>query len=294
MSRFKTRLVITLIMLGAVMIFMGSSDVIDSRKTPTDFAAMSSEGMKVGEIVEGDLTSNLGSFEEMYHTTYGIKTGSSDYVYLVPVGSKYIGLKSITQEQVTELDAQANETIDYLLGSSKIEPRKVHFKGKVVQMGNDEQYYAKDYMKQMGLTDAQITQSLSNFMITSVDFDHGMMFVGIGALCVVGALLILAPQISGITQSIGHNKRMKELNAMPSGGVVRDDFDLNSASSVPSEPIVMRKDPFTEAQEEAQGQTFGMSDDDRSSGQRNPWDKPDDNDDRSEKKESSTGLKLKM
>ena len=86
MSRFKTRLVITLIMLGAVMIFMGSSDVIDSRKTPTDFAAMSSEGMKVGEIVGGDLTSNLGTFEEMYHTTYGIKTGSSDYVYLVPVG----------------------------------------------------------------------------------------------------------------------------------------------------------------------------------------------------------------
>ena len=303
MNRIKGRLLVALIILGVVFVWTGMSDVVDSKKTPTDFASIDGNAMHVGDIVEGDLAGNLGAFEEMYHTTYGIKTGSSDYVYLVPVGSKYIGLKSITKEQVAELDAQANETVDYILGNSKIEPRTVHFKGKVTQMGNDEQYYAKDYMKQMGLNDSEISQTLSNYMIVSVDFDHGMMFVGIGALCIVGALLLLVPQIGAVTQNIGHKKRMKELEAMPaSRSAVQNDYYDAGTSNLQDQPLVMKKDPFEEARQDTDmtsgNSVFKLSGEEnlQNNNQRNPWDVPDkvNDNEQNDKKESSSGLKLKM
>lgn len=92
-----TRLIMVLIGVGAVLIVMGSRDFIYSRKTPANYNSMLEADFQKGQLIEGEAYANLGAFEENYTTRNGVKTGESQYNYLIPVGEKqYMGLLNFT------------------------------------------------------------------------------------------------------------------------------------------------------------------------------------------------------
>lgn len=226
MKRFTSRAIWIAIFLGALFLYDGVSDTIDSQKTPANFNELKEADIYTGMIVEGDLACNYGAFEEEYRTTYGIKTGDSNYTYLIPIGEKFMGLKNQTTEQQNALDSQANSTIDLLLGDSSVQPSVFHFKGRVVALTSEDQGYMKDYLISMGYTEATVNQYMFNYCIECVDFSGGMGEIAIGLLLlVVGLVVLIAPWV----EEQRKQKRMKEAHAA-----------LERTSSNYTE----RKDPF--------------------------------------------------
>lgn len=196
MKRFISRVIWIVIFLGGLFTYDGVKDTSDSKKKPVDFATMKEADIKAGTIVEGDLEYNYGAFEESYRTTYGIKTGDSDYTYLIPIGEKYMGLKTQTTEQQATLEQQANSTIDLYLGNSSVQPAVFHFKGRIVALTGEDQGYMKDYLVSMGYQENTVNQYMVNYCIECVDFSGGIEELTIGLLLlVVGIVVLLAPWV---------------------------------------------------------------------------------------------------
>lgn len=210
MKRSISRIIWIAIILGGLFLYDGVTDTIDSRKTPVNFNELKETDIQKGMIVEGDLLCNYGCFEEEYRTTYGIKTGDSNYTYLIPIGEKYMGLKNQTTEQQNALDSQADSTINMLIGESSVQPAVFHFKGRIVAMNSEDQGYMKDYLISMGYTEATVNQYMLNYRIECVDFGGGMGEIAIGLLLlVVGLVVLLAPWV----EEQRKQKRVKEAHA---------------------------------------------------------------------------------
>lgn len=195
MERFTARITWICIVLGLILLVDGVSDTIDSKKEPTDFNSMKVSDIQEGMIVEGDISYNYGPFEEEYRTTYGIKTGESDYTYLIPIGdNQFMGLKNQTDEQQVALDEQANKTIDKLLGYSSSQPESFHFKGRITALDSQDKGFMKDYLISMGYNETTVEQCMVGYTIECVDFKGGMGEAGIGfALLVIGVGIIITP-----------------------------------------------------------------------------------------------------
>lgn len=210
MERFKSRVLWVIVLIGVFLFVDGINNMIDSKKTPIDFATMTEADFKNGVIVEGDIDYNFGAFEEEYRTTYGIKTGESDYVYMVPFqDNKFIGVKSFTSEQQEQLDLQTDQTYNVVAGTSSDNPSPVHFKGRIATMGTEEKGYLKDYMISMGYTQSEIDNSMLGYRIELVSFSGGLGMIALGGgLILIGLIVVIVPMIQ--------NKRKQDmLNNMP-------------------------------------------------------------------------------
>lgn len=195
MERFTSRLMWIFFILGFIFIFNGAKDAIDSQKTPSDFNSMKETDIQNDMIVEGDIPYNFGAFEEEYRTTYGIKTGDSDYTYLIPIGEKkYMGIKNQTNEQQVVLDNQADQTIDLMLGDSAVEPTSFHFKGRITTMDSQDKGYMRNYLLDMGYTESEVDGYILGYRIECVDFNSGMGELGIGVvLFAIGLAILITP-----------------------------------------------------------------------------------------------------
>ena len=195
MERFKARITWICIILGVLFFVGGISDTIDSKKTPADFNSLNVTDLQEGMIVEGDISSNYGPYEEEYRTTYGIKTGESDYTYLIEIGENhFMGLKNQTDEQQIALDDQANKTIDILFGYSTTQPETFHFKGRIVALDSQDKGFMKDYLNDLGYSESTVEKYMVGYAVECVDFKGGLGETGIGfALLVIGVGIIITP-----------------------------------------------------------------------------------------------------
>lgn len=190
MKNLLGRLYIALLIVGAVLAYMGTVDFLDGRKTPVVYEDLMEADVKKNMIVEGDLYANLGPYEEEYTTTNGVKTGSSKYSYLIPIGEKqYMGFKNQTDEQAAALDRQAEQVVAVMLGESTEQPEVIHFKGKVKSLDKKDRGYMRDYLLELGYTEAEVDGYILPYRIEVRNFDAGLpMMIGGVVLLAFGAL----------------------------------------------------------------------------------------------------------
>lgn len=218
------RFLVLLFIVGAVLTYIGAMDLIRGSKTPVNFDSLLASDVQKGMIVEGDLYANLGAFMESYTTTNGVKTGSSNYTYLIPIGSEeYMGLYSGNSSMQEELDAQTDATFNYLTGITSTDPVSVHFKGRVIGMDSKEKGYMHDYMIDMGFTESEITDYTINYYIKCENYDGGLIEMGIGIVCLlIGAAIILVPMLSARkAQDVMFAQESSSVGTSP----LNDDFD---------------------------------------------------------------------
>ena len=219
-----TRFLIVLFIIGVVLTYMGTMDLIRGNTTPVDFDSLTASDVKKGIIVEGDLYANLGAFMESYTTRNGVKTGSSQYTYLIPVGEEeYMGLLNNTSTMESQLEAQADATYAYLSGSTSVEPVTVHFKGRVLGLDSESKGYMTSYMKDLGYTENEISSYALSYYIKCENYDGGLVELGIGIVCLaIGAAIVLIPILSA-------RKKQNVMFAHESSSVgtspLNDDFD---------------------------------------------------------------------
>lgn len=194
----KWRFVFILVVVGVMFTYMGTMDLIRGSKTPADYNVMMEADYDKGMIVEGDLYANLGAFEENYTTRNGVKTGSSRYNYMIPVGEKqFMGLLNNTADLETALETQADATFDYWNGDTNEEPLPVHFKGRVMKMSSETKGYLHDYMISMGYTEDEANDYILDYYIKCENYDGWLWQLVVGGVSLLIVLIIvLIPVIS--------------------------------------------------------------------------------------------------
>lgn len=188
------RFLFTFGIFGAVFAYLGGSDLIDSRKPRYDINELMEADFKSGMIVEGELYSNLGAFEESYTTTNGIKTGSSKYCYMIPVGEKkYAGYQAVYSTDIANLDTQADETYSLLVGESTKEPQSVHILGKVTKMSQKTRGFLRSYMLDLGFTEQEVDSYILDYYIEQNNFSNALDFflIGIVMLAIVIFIVVI-------------------------------------------------------------------------------------------------------
>lgn len=209
MKNFLSRLAGVILVFGAILVWMSVSDAINASKTPVDYSTVKESEIEKGMIIEGDLSLNYGAFEESYTTTYGVKSGTSKYTYMIPVGdNKYIGLKNDSTSMQEQLENQANKTFSYLLGQSTSEPETIHFKGRVKKMDGETKGFLQDYMMDavsvldMGFSESEVDAHILDYYIECENYDNwgATLMVGI-VLLLIGGAIILVPILVAHKQS---------------------------------------------------------------------------------------------
>lgn len=219
-----TRFLVLLFIVGVVLTYMGATDLIRGNKTPVDYSTMTASDVKKGVIVEGDVYANLGAFMESYTTRNGVKTGSSQYTYLIPVGEEeYMGLLNNTSTMETQLEAQADATFNYLMGKTSNEPESIHFKGRILGLDSESKGYMKSYMMDLGYTENEISTYALSYYIKCENYDAGPVELGIGIVCIaIGAAIVLLPILSARkNQNVMFAHESSSVGTSP----LNDDFD---------------------------------------------------------------------
>lgn len=243
MKTFLKRIASVIIILGVVILYVGISDCYHAGKTPAEYDTVKAADIQKGMIIEGDLYMNLGAFQESYTTKNGVKTGSSKYSYMIPIGEEeYMGLENNTSAVESELEKQADMTYAYLSGESATEPTAVHFKGRVMEMDSETKGYLKDYMIDLGFTETEINDSLIGYYIKCENYDSWLTELGIGfVLLLIGGSIILIPFFAA--------RKQNRVSHHGADTVISDTFDNNniSAFQMESDNITggTQADPFT-------------------------------------------------
>ncbi len=273
MKRFIKRLAVIAFVFGAILIWMGLQDYMDSKKTPVPYDTLTPEMIESGMIVEGDVPYNLGIFEEMYTTNYGIKTGDSSYIYLIPVGDQFMGLQCGNKETIAELDQQTEDTVKMFEGTLS-RPSSIHFKGKTSKMDSEDLSYAKQALQQAGLTDSEIDDVICPMYITIVYLDGGLQMAGIGAVCILISLLLFGVQLKSYLSI-----RKRERTVFTENNTVSP---LNYSGS-PFSDNSFKGNPFENVSENQESENNYVQKESQTEDNQSP-----------PNTQSSTGLKLKM
>lgn len=214
------RLLFVLGVCGVVFAYIGGVDLIDSKKPRYELGELMESDFKKGMIVEGDITANLGSFQESYTTTNGVKTGSSDYSYMIPVGEKqYAGFEAKFDDTIGLLDEQTDDTFLVLSGESSEMPEPVAVLGKVKKLPKKTRGFLRSYMLDLGFTEQDVDSYILDYYIVQTSFDSaaGFFFVGIGLILLCVLILVIV---------VVRSKK----NSVPSSGSVV----LNNTGDMPS------------------------------------------------------------
>jgi len=185
--------VLFLLLIGGMLVYMDTADFIISFKPAVSFEDMlDGTEVKAGSHVSGNVVFALDYFAS--ESTYtkrsdGSRSGSkkSGNYYLIPTADGYIGLKSI-QADVDALNKISDETFDYLNGGA--EPSTVfEMEGSVQVMEDELAKYYKEYLTDMGYSDAEIEGfgtplviQNRNFTAIRVMFAVGVVFLFLGIL----------------------------------------------------------------------------------------------------------------
>lgn len=271
MKNFLSRLAGVILVFGAILVWMSVSDAINASKTPVDYSTVKESEIEKGMIIEGDLNFNYGAFEESYTTTNGVKTGSSKYTYMIPIGeTKYMGLKNTTTDMQEQLENQANKTFSYMLGESTSEPDTIHILGCVKKMDSETKGYLREYMLDMGFTSSEVDQYILDYYIQCENYDNwgAPLMVGI-VLLLIGGAIVLGPILIARKQSTYSGGGTVVQNSFENGTYT---MDSTSAFQTESDNTVYENQNFEQNNMEAAQDSFGsglgegMLDDHPSSG----------------------------
>lgn len=179
------RLMLVLLVFGAVLSYLGIGGIIDNSKPVKDFGNVKVSDLKAGMIVAGDIEYNLGCFEESYRTRNGAKSGSSTYYYAVMLDGKVIGV-SCGSSYKSAFDNQLNKL---LTGGGAAIP-KIPLKGKVKKMNSETKGYLDEYLTYDGPGKvAEVAPFVITITMISMKSSIGLAIGGI--ICLLIPILIL-------------------------------------------------------------------------------------------------------
>lgn len=194
LSRLKWGLTV----FGAIMVAFGIYTLVMNGKSAYDLNELGDNEFKKGMMVEGDITFNLGAYEETYNTRYGVKEKSSAvWYYIVPVGDEsYIGVAVNANEKGAEFDRQTDQTYAWLNEETDQYPDTLHVKGKLAKMDAEDRALYKAAFKELGFSDAEFDKYAIDLYVGSNDFSGGLpiLLIGVGILA-VGVILIVVTAI---------------------------------------------------------------------------------------------------
>ena len=221
------RVILAFLIIGIMLIVFGASDFIDSRKTPLNLNEMSATQFEKGVIVEGDIYYNLGVFETIEHQRNGV-TESTDYRYVIPVGEEsFMGLEAMNSEMVASLDAQTDETYDYLEGKIDDTTTVVHITGKIEKMDDEDFGYFKDFLVDSGYDAKDVDELDLKYYVDAKTFGKASFLLIVGIIFIlVDAVIIFflfkpkkniapAPSSTSMGQSFGQQNT--QFNQMGQG-----------------------------------------------------------------------------
>lgn len=151
---------IAFLVIGVILTVMAAGTLIDSAAAPADFNSLNAQDVKAGMIVEGDLEYNFGSYVELTMKKDNAPETTSGYYYLIGVGEESImGLYAPVGTLSRQLDKQSSAFWDILNGESDVMPEKVHFKGKIKNMDDEDvDLFKQSLEKDWGYTGEEIEQ----------------------------------------------------------------------------------------------------------------------------------------
>lgn len=184
-----------LLAFGIALIAMTASDFIVSLKPAVSFQDMlDGKEVKPGTHVAGEVVYALDYFaSETTYTQYkdGSRSGGSKSgnYYLIPTATGYVGLKS-RQVDVSDLNKLSEETFDYMMSGT--EPTtKITMQGHVKVMEDDVAGYYRDYLEDMGYTEAEIEAFGEPLVVTYVSFVSVQVMFALGVVLILLALLLV-------------------------------------------------------------------------------------------------------
>lgn len=216
--------VVMLFLFGGMIVGMSVGDAFVSFKPAVSFEDMlDGEEVRAGTHVAGNVVYALDYFaSESSYTRYrdGSRSGSkkSGNYYMIPTASGYIGLKS-RQVDVSALNALSEETFEYL--TSGTEPStEIFMQGSVEVMEEELTGYFREYLEEMGYTEAEIEDMGQPLVVQYVSFAAVRIMFAIGLVLIfLGGFIIW--------------KRYKRLDD-PNRGVMRvDDLPDTAAGQAP-------------------------------------------------------------
>lgn len=240
MKRICNRIGWVFIVIGAIAMVMGLIDLSRSLKTPVDFNTLSADKIEKGMIIEGDLHMNLGAYVENYTTTNGVKTGSSKYAYIISVGGEetehYMGLLESSSSDREEFESQCDESYAYFNGLRESMPRTIHFKGRVVSMGKEEQEYMQEALSYIFSDYDADSIPYIPYVIEIENYDNwyvsvilGVVFLGIGLIFLLIQFL-LAKKTTTVIEPIYTAGDMMENSPLSEATTITEE-NIDSSSS---------------------------------------------------------------
>jgi len=186
--------IIMLLMTGGILFGLDAKDFVISLKPAVSFEDMlDGKEVKVGSHVEGNVVYCLDYFaSESSYTRYkdGSRSGdrASGNFYLLPTANGYIGLKS-RQADVAALDQLTEETFAMLDGGA--EPTtEIFIEGSVVPMEDKVEQYYKEYLAEIGYTEAEIAGFGDALMIANRSFVAVRVMFAIGVVALLLGILL--------------------------------------------------------------------------------------------------------
>lgn len=187
--------ILFLLILGGIMVSQSAADLVISLKPAITFEQMlDGKEVKVGSHVSGDVIYVLDYFASQSTYTQrsdGSRSGSrkSGNYYLVPTSTGYIGLKS-RQSDVAALNALTDETFEYL--ETGTEPTTTVFtQGTVEVMSSKIATYYREYLEDLGYTEAEIEEMGEPLVIQYVNFNAVRITFAVGVVLIILAIFIL-------------------------------------------------------------------------------------------------------
>jgi len=186
--------IVILLMLGGILLYKTTGLLFVSFKPAVSFEQMlDGKEVKAGSHIAGDVVYAMDYFaSQNTYTRYsdGSRSGNrnSGNYYLIPVSNGYIGLKS-RQSDVEALDTLSNETFEYL--ESGTEPTTTIFmEGSLSLMEENIAKYYREYLGEMGYTEADIDEMGDPLLFEYVNFNAARIMFAIGIVLIALALFL--------------------------------------------------------------------------------------------------------
>lgn len=187
--------------LAAVMFVLGFKDFRDVRRETKEFEDLRLEDLSEDINVNITLKENFGSYMEEYEekrSTGARKTTAVCYLVSMrdAVSGEFRMVSLVVEpEDKKKMEAMAMNTYN----GRTSDP--ISYKCIVKKMSAQDRGYAEFFMKQMGLSDADIDDMLHPYHLVCIDWDSKTSFVrymfGAGAVCLFIAVVLLLYSLSG-------------------------------------------------------------------------------------------------
>lgn len=240
-------LMIFLFLFGAVFVYMSLGDWKRSNTTPIDLNTLTPGNLESGLIVEGDLPCNYGAFMEEYTTNYGVKTGSSTYTYLIPIGeTQFMAVTPHGDRLISSFEQQADATLAYLLNESYVQPDSIHIKGQIKALDSESLGYMQDYLVSMGYSRNEVSAYTCAYYINCESYDKWWIGFLIGLGCIVLSIGLLF-----ITLRSRSRQKKASVSAGPAPQMSPNPSytnftPYNGTTSIPSD-FETKEDPYTQS-----------------------------------------------